>query len=86
MQGTQIRRNEAYYVYAAMTEDAAQRSRWTFCEVVNYNSTRNKKALSISEKTEDFKIENLGISKKNFIYFTINKNKKQVLNFWCISR
>ena len=72
-------------MYAAMTEDAAQRSRWTFCEVVNYNSTRNKKALSISEKTEDFKIETLGISKKTFIYFTINKNKKQVLNFWCVS-
>jgi len=34
MQGAQIRRNEAYYWYAAMTEDAAQRSRWTFCEVV----------------------------------------------------
>ena len=51
----------------------------------NNNSTRNKKALSISEKTEDFNIENLGISKKTFIYFTINKNKKQVLNFWCVS-
>jgi len=23
------------YRYAAMTEDAAQRSRWTFCEVFN---------------------------------------------------
>ncbi len=25
------------YWYAAMTEDAAQRSRWTFCEVVNFS-------------------------------------------------
>jgi hypothetical protein len=24
------------YLYAAMTEDAAQRSRWTFCEVVMF--------------------------------------------------
>jgi hypothetical protein len=24
------------YLYAAMTEDAAQRSRWTFYEVVNF--------------------------------------------------
>jgi len=34
MQGAQIRWNEAYLPYAAVTEDEAQRRRWTFCEVV----------------------------------------------------
>gem|GEM_PF-7024309 len=28
----EILRNEAYLVYAAMTDDAAQRSRWTFSD------------------------------------------------------
>jgi len=28
MQGEQILRNEAYLAYAAVTKDAAQRSRW----------------------------------------------------------
>ncbi len=35
MQGAHIRSNEAYLPYAAVTEDEAQRSRWTFYEVVN---------------------------------------------------
>ncbi len=35
IQGAQILRNEAYLLYAAMTKDAAQRKRWTFCFAVN---------------------------------------------------
>ena len=34
MQGAGIFRNEAYLRYVGMTEDEAQRSRWTFYEVV----------------------------------------------------
>jgi len=34
MQGAQIRRNEAYVRYAAVTEDVAQRRRWTFYKAV----------------------------------------------------
>jgi hypothetical protein len=30
MQGAQVLRNEAYFSYAAMTKDAAQRRRWAF--------------------------------------------------------
>jgi hypothetical protein len=34
MQGAQILRSETYFLYVAMTKDEAQRSRWTFYEVV----------------------------------------------------
>ncbi len=37
MQGARILRNEAYLQYVGMTKDEVQRSRWTFCEAVNYN-------------------------------------------------
>ena len=44
------------YVYAAMTEDAAQRSRWTFYEVVTIGSSLLTefiaKTLTFSRRTE----------------------------------
>jgi hypothetical protein len=36
MQGVRIFRNEACQGYVGMTEDEAQRSRWTFYEVVSF--------------------------------------------------
>jgi hypothetical protein len=34
MQGAQILRSETYFLYVAMTKGEAQRSRWTFYDVV----------------------------------------------------
>ena len=48
MQGAQIRRNAVYlHVYAAMTEDAAERRRWTFTVpsdlmTINYSKVMEK--------------------------------------------
>ena len=37
-QGERILRSEAYFSYAAMTKDEAQRRYWTFYEAINFLS------------------------------------------------
>ncbi len=40
MQGARRLRNEAYFSYAAMTKDEAQRRRWTFYEAVRLDQIK----------------------------------------------